>query len=70
MATGIVLVSALLYVVGALIVTVDLDRYGVSNFDLMQARYLIVGAWWFEVRSEWSVSSPRFFAPTLMTRPL
>jgi hypothetical protein len=48
LATGIVLLTALFYVVGAFVVTVDLDRYGVvSNFDLTQTRYLVVGAWWF-----------------------
>jgi hypothetical protein len=53
-ATGILLLTAFLYVVGALVVTLDLDRYGVSNFDLTQARYLVVGAWWFSSIILWT----------------
>ena len=46
MATALILLTAFVYVVGAHIVLLDLDRYGVSNFDLMPVRYLVTGAYW------------------------
>lgn len=42
-----VIVAAVLYVTGFLIVSTHLARYGVHSFSILRAQYILAGAWFF-----------------------